>query len=342
MQQRQVVPWGLCVMVVVAGWAARGAAAEKEKAFPKGSEKAVAGVRTAFPKAEIDEVAEPRGFGGSAGKGTPLFWTVRFHSDDKKHELSVVPDGTIIRLPVPVMAKDLPGSVADAVTKAVPGATVRSAVKNEVRATLKYVALDKAQVRQYAIDVVKDKKRSRVTMSASGGNVKVTEPKEEKKAAADKGDKPTEETEIKIPDKAARAVKAIKTIYPDAIVQGITTEVFDDGSGTIEILTYEVEFLSRGKKHEMVASPEGVVPHLWAPVEAKALPKAVKDALDKAVPGAEVKQARAFEIRASLRFGALEKAKVYYTVQVEKDGKVRALKVKPDGEVIKEFKLRAK
>ena len=36
---------------------------------------------------------------------------------------------------------------------------------------------------------------------------------------------------------------------------------------------------------------------------------------------------------------ALEKAKVYYTVQVEKDGKTRSLKVKPDGSVIKDFEF---
>ena len=92
----------------------------------------------------------------------------------------------------------------------------------------------------------------------------------------------------------------------------ITHEVFDDGTGDIEILTYEVEFVTKGIEREMVASPEGVIPHLWAPVEAKDLPKAVTDALDKAAPGAKIEKARAFEIRASLRFGALEKAKVLH------------------------------
>jgi hypothetical protein len=335
MQQRQVMTAALGVtLVVIAGWSARGA--EKEKSFPKGSEKAVAAVRKEFPRAKIDEVAEPKGFGGSGGKGTPLFWTVRFHTGDQKHDLSVIPDGTIIRLPVSLKARDLPKPVADAVARAEPGATVQSAVKNEMRATLKYVALDRAQVLQYAIEVVKDRKRSRVTMNAQGGNVKVTELKEEKKAAKDQSARAGDaEKEIKIPAKAARAVKAIKALYPDAIVKDITTEVFDDGSGTIEILTYEVEFLSKGKKHEMVASPEGIIPHLWASVERKALPKAVKDALTKAVPGAEVKQARALEIRASLRFVARDKPKVYYTIRVAKNGKEKTINVKPDGSLVK-------
>jgi hypothetical protein len=306
---------------------------EKPNSWPKGSEKAVASVLKEFPEAQIDEVAEPRGFGSSGGKGTPLFWAIHFHVGEKKQELSVLPEGGIIRLPVPVEVKDLPKAVADGVTRAAPGAKVQAAEKNEMRATMKYVALDSPQVRQYAIDVVKDEKRSRVTLNGDGGNAKVTEIKEEKANAP--ADRPAEK-EIDIPEKAARAVKAIKALYPDGTVKQITTEVFDDGTGEIEILTYEIEFITKGTKREMVASPEGIIPHLWAPVEAKALPKGVTDALDKAVPGSRVEKARAFEIRASLRFGPLEKPKVYYTVHVAQDDKKQVLKLKPNGEVIKD------
>jgi hypothetical protein len=85
----------------------------------------------------------------------------------------------------------------------------------------------------------------------------------------------------------------------------------------------------------MVASPEGVIPHLWANVEAKDLPKAVTDALDKDVPGAKVEKARAFEIRAGLRFAALDKPKSYYTVHVEKAKEPQTINLKPNGDVIK-------
>jgi hypothetical protein len=324
--------------LLLLGCIASVAAEDKKPGFPNGSEKAVAAVRAEFAKAEIDEVAEPKGFGGSGGKGTPMFWNVRFHVADKKQELAVLPDGTIMRLPTRVEIKDLPAPIAEGVAKATPGAAVRNAEKNEMRTTLKYVALDKPRVLQYSIDVVKDDKRSRITMSAEGGSVKVMEIKDEKKAPKADGDKPAEkdkEKEIDIPGKAAKSVKAIKAIFPDAIVKQITTEVFDDGTGDIEILTYEVEFLSKGVKHEMVASPEGIIPHLWTTAEAKALPKAVTDALDKAVPGAMVEKVRAHEIRASLRFGKLEKSKVYYAVTVEKDEKKQTIKLKPDGTLIK-------
>jgi hypothetical protein len=324
--------FGLVCLTLLVGPTPGTGADDKQPPIPKGSEKAVASVQAAFPKGQLDEVTEPKGFGGSGGKGTPMFWSVRFHVGEKKYDLAVLPDGTIMRLPTAVEVKDLPKPVADAVAKAAPDATVRSAEKNEMRATLKYVALDKPQVSRYAIEVVKDKKRSRVTMTGDAKDVKVTELKDEKKP------EPVEKAPkgIDVPEKAAKSVAAIKALYPDATVVQITTEVFDDGTGDIEILTYEVEFFSKGVKHEMVSSPEGVIPHMWAAVAAKDLPKAVTDALDKAVPGATVESARAFEFRASLRFGAIEKPKVYYTVSVEKDGKTTAVRVKPDGTVIKD------
>lgn len=327
-----VLGWCCFLCVAFFGPSAAQGGKDEPKAFPKGSEKAVAAVRAALPKAEIDEVAEPKGFGGSGGKGTPLFWSVRLHAGLKKHDLSVTPEGVIIRLPIPIEIKDLPRPVAGAVARAAPGETVKSAEKNEMRATLKYVAIDKPQVQRYAIDVSKDDKTTRFVVSPDGKSAKATAIPAEKKAA-----KPAKELEV--PAKAARAVAALKTLYPDLAVLQITHEVFDDGTGDLEILTYEIEFVTKGIEREMVASPEGVIPHLWAPVTVKDLPKAVTDALDKAAPEAKVEKARAFEIRASLRFGALEQAKVYYTVQVEKDGKERTLKVKPGGELIKKFEF---
>jgi hypothetical protein len=308
--------------------------AEKDRSadIPKGAEKAVSAVRAAFPKAEVDEAVEPKGFGGSGGKGTPLFWTVRIHTGENKQELSVTPEGVIIRLPIRVEVKDLPKAVADAVAGAAPGETVKSAEQNDLRATLKYVALDKPQVQRYAIDVSKDGKTTRLIISPDGKSVRPTAIPAEKKA-----DRPAKELDI--PAKAAKAVAALKALYPDAVVKQITHEVFDDGSGDLEILTYEVEFVTKGIEREMVASPEGVIPHLWAAVEAKDLPKAVTEAIDRTAPGSRIEKARAFEIRASLRFGALAKAKVYYAVAVEKDGKARTVKVKADGVVIKEFRF---
>jgi hypothetical protein len=325
-----VLCWGCFVGGALAVVAPAHADPARSRDYPNGSEKAVAAVRAAFPQAEVDEVIEPKGFGGSGGKGTPLYWTVRFHTAAKGQEVSVTPEGVIIRLPTPLKIEDLPQPVAAAVRKAAPDEAVRDAEKQEMRATLKYVALEKPSVREYAVDVRQGGKTTRLVVSPDGKSARATEIRPEKKA-----DKP--EKELDIPAKAAKAVAAIKALYPDAVVKQITHEVFDDGTGDLEILTYEVEFVTQGTEREMVASPEGVIPHLWATVEVKELPKAATEAVTRAAPGAEVERARAFEIRASLRFGALEKPKVYYTVRVEKEGKARTVKVKPDGGIIKEF-----
>jgi hypothetical protein len=111
---------------------------------------------------------------------------------------------------------------ADGVARAERKAAVRGAERNEVRATMKYVALDGPQVWQYVIEAARDGKRWRVTMNGEGGDVKATELKEEKKEEKkDKGDKPADkEKEIDVPEKAAKAVKAIKGLHPDAVVKG--------------------------------------------------------------------------------------------------------------------------
>ena len=330
---------GLWALPFVLAWPVLGA--EEKKPLPKWSEKAVAAVQESFPRAVIDEVAEPKGFGSGNGKVAPLFWSIRFHVGENKQELSVTPEGTIIRMPTPVEVKDLPRAVSEAIAKSDPDAKIRSAEKHELRATMKYVALAKPQVRQYLLDVVdKDGKRFRVSMGPDGAGAKATAVPEAKKDDKEKkADKPAEEKEITIPKEAAKAVKAIKELYSDAVVKQITTEVFDDGSGTLEILTYEVEFIYKGTKREMVASPEGVIPHLWLTLEPKDLPKEVTAALDKVVPGAKVMQARRQEIRASLRFAPVDKPRLYYTVRIEKDKKESTIKVKPDGTLIKKFEF---
>src|SRR5262245_21439460 len=179
---RLILSWGCFLGGVFVALTPAHADKGKSDDLPKGAEKAVAAVRAAFPKAEIDEAVEPKGFGGSGGKGTPLFWTVRFHTGKNKQELSVTSEGVIIRLPTAVEVNDLPKAVAAGVAKAAPGETIRSAEKNEMRATLKYVALDKPQVQQYAIDVRKDGKTTRFLVSPDGKRAKATEIRAEKKA----------------------------------------------------------------------------------------------------------------------------------------------------------------
>src|SRR5262249_4064981 len=175
----------------------------------------------------------------------------------------------------------------------------------------------------------KDDKRSRVQI-APDGKVMSSRPVAEKK-----GEKKAEDAkEIEIPPKASKSVKAIKELYPDAVVIEITTEVYQDPSGTVDILTYEIEFINKGTKREMVASPEGVIPHLWKPLAEKELPKVIADALAKEVTGGKIEDAAQFEIRAGLQFVPLDEARVVYQLELEKDAKPSKLNLRADGSLV--------
>jgi len=231
-----------------------------------------------------------------------------------------------------VEPKDLPKEITEAAAKNTPGASIKKAQKQEIRHTLKYVAFDKPRVQSYQAIVVKDDKRVRVQLAPDGKKLGVREVPAAKDAAKDKKEPPADDKkEIDIPDKASKAVKAIKELYSDAVVKQITTEVYQDPSGTVDVLTYEIEFLSKGAKREMVASPEGVIPHLWKSIAEKDLPKAVADALAKEVPGGKIESVVQFEIGAGLQFAPLDQPRVVWQLELEKDGKPSKLNLRADG-----------
>jgi hypothetical protein len=226
-----------------------------------------------------------------------------------------------------VNPQDLPREITDAAAKNAPGATLKKAQKQEIRHTLKYVAFDKPQVQSYQATVVKDDQRIRVQLAPDGKKLSAKPVAEQKGKEAPADDK----KEIEIPEKASKSVKAIKELYPDAVVKEITTEVYQDHSGTVDVLTYEIEFITKGTKREMVASPEGIIPHLWKPITEKELPKAVADALTKEVPGGKVESAAQYEIRAGLQFAPLDKPRIVYQLELEKDSQASKLNLRADG-----------
>jgi hypothetical protein len=226
-----------------------------------------------------------------------------------------------------VAPKDLPKAIADGAAKQAPDATVKKAQKHEIKHTMQYVAFEKPKVQWYEVIVVKDDKKTRIRLAPDGKKMASQavpdKPAAKKEAPAAK--------EIEIPEKAAKAVKAIKELYPDAVVVEITTEVYQDPSGTVDVLTYEVEFFVKGTKHEMVASPAGVIPHLRRSTAIKELPQAVSDAAAKEVPEGKIEQASQFELRAGLQFVPIEKARVVYRLEMEKDSKAQTLSLREDG-----------
>jgi hypothetical protein len=248
--------------------------------------------------------------------------------DDKKNPLQALQDAFNKGVTVtPIEAKDLPKEIADAAAKKSPGATIEKAKKQEIRHTLKYVAFDKPRVQSYQVVVAKDEKKVRVQVAPDGKKLGAR-PVEAAK------DKIEAKKEIDIPEAAKKSVKAIKDLYPDAVVEEITTEVYQDPSGTVDILTYEIEFITKGTKREMVASPEGVIPHLWAPVAEKDLPKAVAETAAKELPEGKIESASRYELRAGLQFAPLEKARVVYQLEMKKDDTTTKLAFRADGTLV--------
>lgn len=226
--------------------------------------------------------------------------------------------------------KDLPREIRDGVARQAPEATIKKAQKSEIQHTLKYVAFDKPRVQSYQAVVVKDDKRVRVRVGPDGKKLDARPVAD--KGAARKAAASDDKKSIEIPEKAAKAVKAIKDLYPDAIVKAITTEVYQDPSGVVDVLTYEIEFFTKGVEREMVASPDGVIPHLWAVIAEKDLPKAVAETLAK--EGEKIESVSQFELRAGLQFAPLEKARVVYRVEVEKEGKASTVNLRADGSAV--------
>jgi hypothetical protein len=228
----------------------------------------------------------------------------------------------------PVDPKDLPREITGAVAKQAPGASIKKAEKQEIRLTLKYVALNQPKVQWYQATVTKDGKQLRLQFAPDGKKRHVQQ------LTAGKGAPIKAGKEIDIPAKASKAVQAIKALYPDAVVKQITTEVYQDPSGTVDVLTYEIEFITRGTEREMVASPEGVIPHLQRAITAKDLPKTVQAGLDREVPGGKLDRVTQFEIRAGLQFVPLDRPRVVYRLELEKDGKPSKLQLRADGSVV--------
>jgi len=94
---------------------------------------------------------------------------------------------------------------------------------------------------------------------------------------------PVRADEEKVPlDKAPKAVlEAAKKRFPKAEVVGVSKE------GEKDKTVYEVELKEAGKTIDVTLTPEGVITTIEQEIDAKDLPKAVTEALDKKYPKAK-------------------------------------------------------
>jgi len=306
--------------------------------FPAGSEKAVAAVHQLDPGAVVSEVALPQDFGAGTEDGSPLFWVVKLRRNGIDQQLKITPEGTIILLPQTVDEKDLPRAVAEAIQR---GGKILRCEKQEARATLRYVALAKPMI-HYVVQLAKDGERKRLDVDADG-RVRSshalgsdTEATEETPPSA----KDAATTDAEIPGDAAKAVAAVKAIVPKMVFKGVEEVGYLDGTGDMEVLNYEVEFFLDGAEREWNASPDGIVIQVPADVGPETLPAAVRQTLARET-GWETKKIVKEETRAGLKFVPLEKAKVVYLAEMNKEGQTTKVRFHQDGSRVDEIDPKA-
>jgi hypothetical protein len=145
-----------------------------------------------------------------------------------------------------------------------------------------------------------------------------------------------------IPEQAARAVKAMREVFPDMVFD-LVEEVpyIDSSTQTIVMLWYEVEFFVGGVKHEFNATPDGIVIDYRKTIPSSDLPKAVVDAIASAIPGGRIDEVTKSETRAGPRFVALDGPIVVYEIEPRgaADAHVDGIKLRIDGTEVKEPEL---
>ncbi len=308
--------------------------------LPADSDTAYKAFARALPNAKLIAVEAPKDFGMSAADGGALFWTFRYELEGVKSEVPITPDGLIVRLTKRISAYALPPAVAATLAKESKGAKITSYERQEIGATLKLVALKEPSI-SHLITAKQKGKTFLIAVSASG---KAGSPNEittsgEGGEADEKGEgQPiTKPKGIQVPKEQQLAVDAVKKAYHGAVVVAVEEVGYEDGSGDMAVLYYEVEFPWHGRIKEGHATPDGLMLDMDRVIEPKYLPRTVRDAVTHALPGAAIQSAKSLEGHAGPKFVALDHSKTIYLFGLEKNGKASTLRIASDGSVVKVF-----
>jgi len=297
---------------------------QADKQWPEGSERAVAAVRAAAPAAKISEVKRGRDIGLS-GEGMAL-WTVQL-SDGTSLDASG--DGVLVHRSKPVEDKDLSTLVGNGKAKVAPKGASKI-VKLETLGVIRFVAMAKPQVR-YVVRVGGEPPKS-VTVDGEGKILASGEAKPAKPRVVDAN---ARQSDGPIPELAAKAVEAMRQVFPDMVFDLVEEVPYvDSTTQTIEMLWYEVEFYVAGVKHEFNATEDGLVLQYHKSIAVADLPKAVVEAVASEVPGGKIEDATKMETRGEPRFVALGRPNVVYQIYPV-DGE-SSVKLRMDGTEVKE------
>jgi hypothetical protein len=303
--------------------------------IPREAQNAAAAFFALFPGAVLENV-RPSGSSdpGGAVAGERMYWIFRFRAGGRSAEASLAADGLLIRIAAPVESGDVPPAIVKTMKDAWPSMALDGIRRIEIRATLRFIVADKPRA-IYGLSLIKDGRPVKLdirsdgslqTPAASFSNILDD-------VVADSFFPPTavQDKEIPIPAEAVRAVEAVKQEYPGAVVQAIDPTVFNDKSGTIETVFFDVEIGWRGKPKTVPVTPEGILLYTVTPLSAGDLPPVIAEAAARACPGGTISEAVRQEVRAVPRFVAIAAPRFVYSADVIDRGRRDTVIIAPDG-----------
>jgi len=129
------------------------------------------------------------------------------------------------------------------------------------------------------------------------------------------------------PEKIPQVVReALVKKFPQAQITKCT-QTTEDGD-----TVYDIEFLQKGRKCEADIKANGVYVNYEQAIAASALPKAVRDGIDKRYPRAVLKEVmEEKEVQ-----GTTDRLSAYEVVLATAEGKEAEVRVSPDGQILED------
>lgn len=315
------------------------------QSFPPGSEKAVAAFHKLFPAAEFDGI-RPQGPGDPAAaiRNVRLYWVLRYQEKGRSKEALITPDGLLVRTLETVPLANLPEPLVQAIKKESAIGTFVKVQAQTTYATLRYVPAE-APRSYYGAEVEKDGRTFKVNVRPDGsadlpmdGIVSGLLPDGSPSYPASITPRAKPE-EIALPEAAAAAGRAIKAALPGAIVRAFRQTVYDDKSGHVEIVAYDIEVDVDGTPKTVPVSAEGLLLYLTLPVKPEEIPPPIQAAILAKVPGGDIKRAVRQDVLAVPKFVPIEGSRFAYIAEIETSFLRRRqfLPFSPEGRLLEVF-----
>ena len=135
---------------------------------------------------------------------------------------------------------------------------------------------------------------------------------------------------IKIPDKV---MVAVKSLFPQAEIEEVEMDVEGISCYEIEVEKGDVEFT-------LTVTPDGTIIEQEQEIDIKDLPEAIRNYIKTALSGAEIEEAKKETEYYEIILKKLDKPKISYEIEMEKDGKEMEIEFSPDGTILEQEQIR--